>query len=82
VPKAPTRPPIQEAPSGPSRPLPERVIEYFKDVRAELRKVAWGTRTEVLNFFLLVTVGVIFIGVVVFAIDFGVNKLIEFLFSK
>jgi preprotein translocase subunit SecE len=43
-------------------------------VRAELRKVAWPTRSEVLNYSLIVLVTVVVMGAFVAALDFAFGE--------
>ncbi len=42
-------------PETPERPkITERIVEYFKDTRGELRKVTWPTRKAATNLTLIV----------------------------
>ncbi len=62
-------------PSGgdgaPSLSIPGRVVEFGREIRAELRQVAWPTRAEVVNASLVVLV----VLVVLVAAIFGLNYL-------
>jgi preprotein translocase subunit SecE len=51
-------------------------IEYLREVRAELRKVAWPTRSEVINYTIVVLVTVILLTGFVFVLDFVFEELI------
>jgi preprotein translocase subunit SecE len=42
---------------------------FLKEVRAELRKVAWPTRQELLSYTLVVLVAVVFLTSLVFGLD-------------
>lgn len=57
--------------------MPNKLIQYFKDSKVELKKVVWPTKKQVLNHTLLVigfSLGVaIFLG----AVDLGLIKLVE-----
>jgi preprotein translocase subunit SecE len=51
-------------------------IEYVREVRAELRKVAWPTRSEVVNYTIVVLVTVVLLTGFVFALDYVFGELI------
>ena len=55
----------------------QAIIQYFKDSRAELRKVVWPSRQETINHTIMVVV--ISLGVAFFlgAVDYVLNKLLE-----
>ncbi|MDA3936534.1 MAG: preprotein translocase subunit SecE [Actinomycetota bacterium] len=46
-----------------------RMMRYFSDVRAEMRRVVWPTRTEVINSSLVVIVTLIVFITFIFAVD-------------
>ncbi|HEX9711176.1 MAG TPA: preprotein translocase subunit SecE [Actinomycetota bacterium] len=48
----------------------KRWRRFLKEVRQELRKVSWPTRTEVLTYTVVVLVSVTFVTTIVFALDF------------
>ena len=77
----PTRSKPQQRP-GP-RPASERVSpsEFFRQVRAELRKVAWPTRDEVVNYSVIVFVTLIILTALIFALDWAFGKAVFFLFK-
>jgi len=58
-------------PSGPSR-----MIQYLRDVRAEMKRVSWPTVTEVKNTTIITLIAVIFFAVYLFAVDQGLSRLI------
>jgi preprotein translocase subunit SecE len=62
--------------------LPERSIEYLREVRIELQKVAWPGRTEVANYTVVVFVTVVLLTALVFGLDFAFAKGIIYLFRK
>jgi preprotein translocase subunit SecE len=49
-------------------------LQFLREVRAELRKVAWPTRAEVLNYSLIVLVTVLIMGAFVAALDFAFGE--------
>ena len=77
----PTRP-ATRTPGGPPRPsLPTRVVSGVKDVRGELRKVAWGTRDEVVNYTVIVIITLVILVSFVFLLNLGFSKAIAALFG-
>lgn len=50
--------------------------EYVREVRAELRKVAWPTRSEVVNYTIVVLITVLLLTGFVFLLDFVFGELI------
>jgi preprotein translocase subunit SecE len=55
---------------------PGRIIQYLRDVRAEMKRVSWPTPTEVKNTTIITVVAVIFFAVYLFAGDQGLSRLI------
>jgi preprotein translocase subunit SecE len=56
--------------------------EFLKQVRAELRKVAWPTRRELLGYTVVVLVAVVVLTSLVFALDLGFSKAILHVFGR
>ncbi|NLK07803.1 MAG: preprotein translocase subunit SecE [Firmicutes bacterium] len=56
-----------------SKPLKERIIRFLKEVRAELRKVAWPNRKELTTYTIVViaTVAVVSVFISLADITFG-----------
>ena len=55
---------------------------FFKDVKAELKKVIWPTPKQLLNNSLAVIVSVIIVGVIVFLLDLCFEKINTFGIEK
>ena len=47
---------------------------FLKEVRAELRKVNWPTRQELIGYTIVVLVAVVFLTSAVFGLDIGFSK--------
>ncbi|MDP9388245.1 MAG: preprotein translocase subunit SecE [Actinomycetota bacterium] len=64
-------------------PTKERTspAEFLRDVRGELRKVAWPTRAEVVNYSTIVLVTLILLITLIFVLDLAFAKSILFLFK-
>ena len=56
--------------------------QFLREVRAELRKVAWPTRGEVVNSTIIVLVAVIVMTFLIFGMDFAFAKFVFFLFNE
>ena len=54
-----------------------RLTQYFRDVRAEMRRVVWPGRQEVINSSLVVVVTLIFFVVFTFIVDSVVFQIID-----
>ena len=60
--RQPTPPPKnREARTGP--------VQFLREVRGELRKVAWPTRAEVINYSIVVLVTVVLLTTLIFLLD-------------
>jgi preprotein translocase subunit SecE len=75
---------------GPTRPRggtdtkvspPARLIRFLREVVAELRKVIWPTRKQLVTYTLVVLVFVSFMVAFVALLDFGVGKAVFFVFG-
>ena len=56
--------------------------EFLKQIREELRQVAWPTRPEVVNYTLIVLFVLIFMTTLIFGLGAGFSKFVTFLFQK
>ena len=68
----PTRPQPGAMPGAPSerkKRTPPR--QFLREVRSELKKVAWPSRTEVFTYTVVVLISVIFMTLIVFGLDYG-----------
>jgi preprotein translocase subunit SecE len=66
------------------RPVKERTTpaEFFRQVRAELRKVAWPNRAEVVNYSVIVFIVLVVLIGLIFGLDYVFGKFVFFLFKK
>ena len=76
-------------PNQPPRPTPgasggrrQPPTQFLREVRTELRRVAWPTRSEVINYSLIVLVTLALIMILIFGLDFLFAKSILFLFKS
>ena len=70
--------PRQAKPQPKERTSPR---QYLREVRGELRKVAWPTRAEVLRYSVIVLVTLIVLTAYIFGLDFAFAKTIFNLFD-
>jgi preprotein translocase subunit SecE len=56
--------------------------QFLKEVRAELRKVAWPTRKEVVSYTTVVLVSVVFLTSLVFFLDLFFSKVVLRVFGQ
>jgi preprotein translocase subunit SecE len=79
-----TSAPAERRRPAPPPPHRERTTakEFIRDVRGELKKVAWPTRPEVATSTVVVLLAVIFMTVLIFFLDLGFSKGVLNLFEK
>ena len=71
----------------PPRPAPKPAsqrttpAEFAREVRGELRKIAWPTRAETINYSTIVLVTLVVVGVLIFFLDLAFGKFTLFLFK-
>jgi preprotein translocase subunit SecE len=77
--------PRREAPTRAAPRPPEKRVkagEYLRQVRAELRKVAWPTRKEVIHYSTIVFIALVILTALIFALDFAFGKGVIWLFES
>ena len=57
-------------------------IQFLREVRGELRKVAWPTRPEIINYSIIVLVAVVILTAYISALDFAFGEAIFKLFER
>jgi preprotein translocase subunit SecE len=60
----------------------ERVRLFLSEVRNELKRVTWPSRKEVYATTLVVILTSIFFGLYLFALDLGMNALVQWIFRQ
>ncbi|HUF32240.1 MAG TPA: preprotein translocase subunit SecE [Acidimicrobiales bacterium] len=78
----PARPKGQQRPGG--RPPKERTgpKQYVREVRGELRKVAWPHRDEVVRYSIIVLLTLLVLTAFIFALDWAFARAVFFLFDS
>ena len=59
--------------------LPGRIARSFREMFAELKKVTWPTKKDMINYSLVVLAFVVVMGVIIGVIDLGAGKLVDVL---
>jgi len=52
-------------------------IQFFRQVKQEIKKVTWPTRKDLVNYTLIVLAFMVFMGVVIGLLDMGSTTLIK-----
>jgi preprotein translocase subunit SecE len=60
----------------------ERARLFFSEVRNELKRVTWPSQKEVYATTVVVILTSLFFGTYLFAIDYGLNSLVVWIFRK
>ncbi|MBS4193377.1 preprotein translocase subunit SecE [Bacillus sp. FJAT-49705] len=55
----------------------QRILNFFRDVAREMRKVSWPKRKELTSYTITVLATVAFFAVFFAVVDFGISKLIR-----
>ena len=71
---------VKAAEKKPEKPKKKR-FQFFKDVKAEMKRVTWPTRQDVLRWSVVVVAALLFFGVYVAVLDNGIITPILFLIS-
>jgi len=72
----------------PTPPRPEareertKPRQFLKEVRGELRKVAWPTRAETINYSIIVLVAIVVLTAYIGLVDFGASEFVLKLFDE
>jgi preprotein translocase subunit SecE len=77
--------PVRKARTAPKAPAPKQertsIKQYVREVRAELRKVAWPTREETINYSVIVLVTLVLLTTLIFVLDFVFSEAVLRLFD-
>jgi preprotein translocase subunit SecE len=77
-----TSTPERGHPSDPSNPgFFGRIARFFRQVAAEMRKVVWPTRSQLITYTAVVIVFVSLFSVLVLGFDLGMAKLVSAVFG-
>jgi preprotein translocase subunit SecE len=57
--------------------LAKRVVNSFRDMFAELKKVTWPTRTALVNYTLVVLAFMVLMSIIIYGLDTGAAALVQ-----
>jgi preprotein translocase subunit SecE len=72
------------APTRAPRPAQREKVgprQYLREVRDEMRKVAWPTKPEVIRYSTIVTVTVVVYTAIVAGLDFGLREIMDWFYT-
>ena len=72
------QPPSRSAPPEGQRFSP---VRFFREVRGELRKVAWASRKEIIKYSLVVLFALVFLITLIYVLDLGFAEAAKVLFQ-
>jgi preprotein translocase subunit SecE len=72
------------APQAPRPSKDERTgpVQFLREVRGELRKVAWPTRPEIINYSIIVLITVVVLTIFIATLDFAFGEAVFSLFER
>ncbi len=59
----------RKQPSGAQAQERTRPLQFMREVRGELRKVAWPTRDETINYSVVVLITIVVVGTMIYGLD-------------
>jgi preprotein translocase subunit SecE len=62
--------------------LLNKLVQFLKDVRFELTKVAWPSRRELLGSTVIVVIMSLIVSLFIGVVDLGLSNLVSFIFSQ
>ena len=65
----------------PRRNIFQRIVQYYREVVSELRKVIWPGRNELITYSIVVLVFVIVVTAIVGVLDYGLTKAVLGIFG-
>jgi preprotein translocase subunit SecE len=79
-PSARRQPPSQ----GSKRPAKKRTspVQFVREIRDELRQVAWPSRAEMINYTTVVFTTLVLMVTLIFVLNYGFGKAVLFMFQK
>ena len=58
-----------------------KIINYFKSINVELKKVSWLSRDQLINSTIIVGVFAVIISLFLFILDFGLTQFVKVIFN-
>jgi preprotein translocase subunit SecE len=77
-----SRPRPNQAPVATRRRQRSSPVQFAREVRDELRQVAWPNRSEMLNYTAVVVTTLVIMASLIFVLNLGFGKAVLFMFHK
>lgn len=61
---------------------PSKIKKFFKDLKAEIKKIVWPTKKQVVNNTVVVLIAMVFSGVFIWGIDTGLKLLFDLILKR
>tara|TARA_B100000902_G_C27277691_1_gene899797 strand:- start:1727 stop:1921 length:195 start_codon:yes stop_codon:yes gene_type:complete len=58
-----------------------KIINYFKSINVEMKKVSWLTKKQLVNSTIIVLVFAFIISIFLFVLDFGLSEVVKVIFN-
>tara|TARA_Y100000748_G_scaffold273610_1_gene248219 strand:+ start:323 stop:517 length:195 start_codon:yes stop_codon:yes gene_type:complete len=58
-----------------------KIINYFKSINVEMKKVSWLTKQQLVNSTVIVLVFAFIISIFLFILDFGLSEVVKIIFN-
>ena len=58
-----------------------KIINYFKSINVEMKKVSWLTKRQLVNSTVIVLVFAFIISIFLFVLDFGLSEVVKIIFN-
>jgi len=58
-----------------------KIINYFKSINVEMKKVSWLTKKQLVNSTIIVLVFAFIISIFLFVLDFGLSEVVKIIFN-
>ena len=58
-----------------------KIINYFKSINVEMKKVSWLTKKQLVNSTIIVLVFAFIISIFLFVLDFGLSEIVKIIFN-
>ena len=58
-----------------------KIINYFKSINVEMKKVSWLSKKQMINSTVIVLVFALIISVFLFILDFGLSEIVKIIFN-
>ena len=81
VERRPPKPEVEgSSPSSPAYNM-NKIINYFKSINIEMKKVSWLTKKQLINSTVIVLVFALIISIFLFILDFGLSEVVKIIYT-